>query len=236
MSMVLQVNNLKKNFGSKEVLKGIDLSLENGRVLGILGPNGSGKTTLLNLIESFLKPSQGEILINGMQAGVETKGMVSMLQDKNVFPAWMKVKDAIKFYEDFYEDFDENKARELMKQLNIEENDKIKALSRGTLEKFSLILTISRNAKLYILDEPLSGVDPVAREEILDMIIDNLNENSSMIITTHLISELERILDEAAFIKDGQIILKGEAEELRMEKGASLDEIYRSLFRKQEGK
>lgn len=234
MNMVLEVNNLKKNFGIKEVLRGIDLSLERGRILGVLGPNGSGKTTLLNLIEGFLKPLQGEILIDGKQAGVETKGIVSMLQDKNVFPVWMKIKDAIEFYKDFFGDFDERKARELINQLNINENDKIKALSKGTLEKFSLVLTISRNARLYILDEPLSGVDPVAREEILDMIIDNLNEDSSMIITTHLISELEKILDEVAFIKEGRIILQGSAEELRIEKGASLDEIYRNLFRKQE--
>lgn len=232
METILQINNLKKAFGSKIVLNDINLSLQKGKVMGILGPNGSGKTTLLNLIEGFLKPTEGTVSIESKNAGVETKALTSMLQDKNVFLTWMKVSDGLAFYSDFFKDFDKTKAKELLKSLSISETDKIRNLSKGTLEKFSLALTISRKAKLYILDEPLSGIDPIAREEILELIVNNLDEESSMIITTHLIAELERILDEVVFIKDGSIILQGDAEEIRMERQTSLDKLYRELYRK----
>ncbi|MCM0648217.1 ABC transporter ATP-binding protein [Clostridium swellfunianum] len=232
METILQINNLKKAFGSKIVLNDINLSLQKGKVMGILGPNGSGKTTLLNLIEGFLKPTEGTVLIESKNAGVETKALTSMLQDKNVFLTWMKVSDGLEFYSDFFRDFDKTKAKELLKSLSISETDKIRNLSKGTLEKFSLALTISRKAKLYILDEPLSGIDPIAREEILELIVNNLDEESSMIITTHLIAELERILDEVVFIKDGSIILQGDTEEIRMERQTSLDKLYRELYRK----
>lgn len=231
MSNILEIKGLSKSYGQKLILKDINLYLEKGKVLGLLGPNGCGKTTLLNLIESFLKPTQGKILIDEIEAGVETKNLVAMLQDKNIFSRWMRVKDGVEFYKDFFEDFDEEKAKNLLKTLGIEEKDKINTLSKGTYEKFALALTLSRKAKLFILDEPLSGVDPLAREEILDIIIDNLDGEVSMIITTHQIYELERILDEVAFLKDGNIFLKEEVETLRAKNSASLDDVYKEIYK-----
>ncbi|MDD7795202.1 ABC transporter ATP-binding protein [Clostridium sp. 'White wine YQ'] len=232
MEILLEVKNVKKSFGRKIILDGVEFTLEKGKVLGILGPNGSGKTTLLNLIQSFLKPTEGEIYIDGKVAGVETKGRVSMLQDKNIFSWWMKVKDGIEFYKEFFGDFDEEKANSLLDRFKIDRAQKIKSLSKGTYEKFAIILALSRNAKLFILDEPLSGIDPLDREEVTDIIINNLNEESSMIVTTHLVAELERIFDEVAFVKDRKIFLKGDSEILREERNSSLEEIYREIYKR----
>ncbi|MBL4931344.1 ATP-binding cassette domain-containing protein [Clostridium paridis] len=232
MEILLEVKNVKKSFGQKIILDGVEFTLEKGKVLGILGPNGSGKTTLLNLIQSFLKPTEGEIYIDGKTAGIETKGKVSMLQDKNIFSWWMKVRDGIEFYKEFFGDFDEEKARNLLDRFKIDRNQRIKSLSKGTYEKFAIILALSRNAKLFILDEPLSGIDPLDREEVTDIIIDNLNEESSMIVTTHLVAELERIFDEVAFVKDRKIFLKGDSEILREERNSSLEEIYREIYKR----
>ncbi|WP_238883558.1 ABC transporter ATP-binding protein [Clostridium sp. YIM B02551] len=232
MEILLEVKNVKKSFGQKIILDGVEFTLEKGKVLGILGPNGSGKTTLLNLIQSFLKPTEGEIYIDGKLAGVETKGKVSMLQDKNIFSWWMKVKDGIEFYKEFFVDFDEEKANSLLDRFKIDRNQKIKSLSKGTYEKFAIILALSRKAKLFILDEPLSGIDPLDREEVTDIIINNLNEESSMIVTTHLVAELERIFDEVAFVKERKIFLKGDSEILREERNNSLEEIYREIYKR----
>ncbi|MEA4825999.1 MAG: ABC transporter ATP-binding protein [Clostridium sp.] len=230
MSTILEAKNLSKNYFNKKALNGINLSIEKGKVLGFLGPNGSGKTTFIKIAAGILRQSNGEILINGMKPGVETKKLVSYLPDRNYLYKWMKIKDAIEFFNDFYEDFDVKRCKELLDFMKLEEDYKITALSKGMMEKLNLTLVLSRKSKLYILDEPLAGVDPVAREKILDAIIQNYNEDSSMIITTHLVKDIERIFDDIAFIKDGAIVLSGNAEDLRCERGKSIDELFREVF------
>ena len=230
MSSLLEIKDLYKTIKGKKVLNGIDLSLEKGKVLGIIGPNAQGKTTLLNTIQGFLKFDKGEIKVDGLSIGAETKNYIAFLQDKNIFHKTMKIKDAINLYSDFFNDFDMEKMKYYLDFMNLDIEAKIKDLSKGTSEKFSLSLTLRRKAKLYLLDEPISGVDPVSREKILDAILDNLSEESSMIITTHYIGELERIFDEVAFLGDGKIIEFGDAEELREKYKLSIDEIYRKVF------
>lgn len=230
MSAVLEARNLAKNYFTKKALKDIDITLEKGKILGFLGPNGSGKTTFIKIVAGILRQSSGEIFIEGTKPGVKTKAMVSYLPDKNYLFKWMKIKDAVGFFKDFYEDFDEKRCKELLEFMNLEEESKVTSLSKGMMEKLNLTLVLSRKAKLYILDEPLAGVDPVAREKILDAIIQNYNEDSSMIITTHLVKDIERIFDDVAFIKDGEIVLSGNAEDLRLQKGKSIDELFREVF------
>lgn len=230
MSAILEAKNLSKSYFNKKALDGINLSIEKGEVLGFLGPNGSGKTTFIKIAAGILRQSNGEILINGIKPGVETKKLVSYLPDRNYLYKWMKIKDAIEFFNDFYEDFDVKRCKELLDFMKLEEDYKITALSKGMMEKLNLTLVLSRKAKLYILDEPLAGVDPVAREKILDAIIQNYNEDSSMIITTHLVKDIERVFDNIAFIKDGNIVLSGNAEDLRCERGKSIDELFREVF------
>jgi len=230
MSTVLEARGLAKNYFTKKALKDVDITLEKGKILGFLGPNGSGKTTFIKIVAGILRQSSGEIFIEGTKPGVKTKAMVSYLPDKNYLFKWMKIKDAVEFFKDFYEDFDEKRCKELLEFMNLEEESKVTSLSKGMMEKLNLTLVLSRKAKLYILDEPLAGVDPVAREKILDAIIQNYNEDSSMIITTHLVKDIERIFDDVAFIKDGEIMLSGNAEDLRLEKGKSIDEIFREVF------
>lgn len=230
MSAILEAKNLSKSYFNKKALNDINLSIEKGEVLGFLGPNGSGKTTFIKIAAGILRQSNGEILINGMKPGVETKKLVSYLPDRNYLYKWMKIKDAIEFFNDFYEDFDVKRCKELLDFMKLEEDYKITALSKGMMEKLNLTLVLSRKSKLYILDEPLAGVDPVAREKILDAIIQNYNEDSSMIITTHLVKDIERIFDDIAFIKDGAIVLSGNAEDLRCERGKSIDELFREVF------
>ncbi|MEG1255064.1 ABC transporter ATP-binding protein [Clostridium sp.] len=227
---VLEVTNLVKTFGSKHVLNGIDINLETGKVLGILGPNGQGKTTLLNIISGLFKPTGGEIKVNGIKVSHETKKLVSYLQEKDYLSKWMKVKDAIDFYKNFFPDFDESKAYQLLKFMNIDTNMKLKTLSKGMLEKVGLSLTLSRRCSLYILDEPISGVDIISRDKIINAIIDNLDINASMIITTHYVGELEKLFDEVLFLGEGSIIESGDAEDLRVKYGASIDQIYRKVF------
>ncbi|MCY6960697.1 ABC transporter ATP-binding protein [Clostridium brassicae] len=230
MDNVLQVKNLSKSYFTKKALKSVNLELDKGKILGLLGPNGSGKTTFLKIAAGILRKSGGEILISGEKPGVKTKAIVSYLPDRNYLYKWMTIKDAMGFFKDFYEDFDEKKCEELLKFMKLEKESKVTALSKGMMEKLNLSLVLSRNAKLYILDEPLGGVDPVAREQILDAIVNVYSEEASMIITTHLVKDIERIFDDVAFIKDGEIILNGNAEELRSEKGQSIDELYREVF------
>ncbi|WP_242844107.1 MULTISPECIES: ABC transporter ATP-binding protein [Clostridium] len=227
---VLEITTLSKNFGAKHILNEISFNLKKGKVLGILGPNGQGKTTLLNVISGLFKPTLGTVTINGMSVGRETKQFVSYLQEKDYLFKWMKVNDALKFYKDFFYDFNESKALSLLKFMNIQTDAKLKSLSKGMLEKVALSLTLSRNCNLYILDEPISGVDIISRDKIINAIIDNLDSNASMIITTHYVGELEQIFDEVIFLGDGSIIEKGDAEELRIKYGTSIDKIYRKVF------
>lgn len=227
---LLEINNLVKNFGSKHVLNGLSLTLKKGKVLGILGPNGQGKTTLLNIISGLFKPTGGEVTLNGIRVGAETKQLVSYLQEKDYLPKWMKICDAIKFYKDFFTDFDEEKCIRLLKFMNLDTNLKLKSLSKGMTEKLGLSLTLSRKANLYILDEPISGVDIISRDKIINAIIDNIDYNASMIITTHYVGELERLFDEVIFLGEGSIIEQGDAEDLRMKYETSIDQIYRKVF------
>lgn len=227
---LLEITNLTKNFGSKHVLNSLTLTLTKGKVLGILGPNGQGKTTLLNLISGLLKPSGGNIKINGIEVGTETKKFVSYLQEKDFLPKWMKISDSIKFYKDFFSDFNEEKCLKLLKFMNLDSSLKLKSLSKGMLEKLGLCLTLSRSASLYILDEPISGVDIISRDKIINAIIDNIDSDASMIITTHYVGELERLFDEVIFLGDGSILEQGAAEDLRLKYEASIDQIYRKVF------
>ncbi|ADL67684.1 ABC transporter ATP-binding protein [Thermoanaerobacterium thermosaccharolyticum] len=230
MGLILKTANLTKNYYSKKALKGINIELEEGKILGLLGPNGSGKTTFIKIAAGILRPTSGEILIDGQEPGIYTKLIVSYLPDINYLYKWMKIRDAINFFKDFYDDFDIEKSKRLLDFMMLDENDKVTSLSKGMLEKLNLTLVLSRNAKLYIFDEPLGGIDPNTREKIIDAIIDNIREDSSMIISTHLVRDIERLFDDVAFISDGEIILKGNAEELRMERNKSIDEIFREVY------
>ncbi|MBZ9686108.1 ABC transporter ATP-binding protein [Clostridium estertheticum] len=230
MNNILKSENICKSYLNKKALRGVNLEIMPGKILGLLGPNGSGKTTFLKIAAGILHASSGQILIDGEKPGVYTKSIVSYLPDNEYLLKWMKVKDAVMYFKDFYSDFDEKKAKELLLFMNLDENSPVKNLSKGMKEKLKLTLVLSRTAKLYILDEPLGGVDPTAREKILNAIINNFSENSSMIITTHLVNDIERIFDDVAFISDGEIILQGNAEELRMKRAKSIDELYREVF------
>lgn len=228
---ILECKDLMKNYGNKDALKGIDLQVKRGRIVGLLGPNGSGKSTLIKLANGLLTPTSGEILIGGMKPGVETKKIVSYLPERTYLNDWMKVSDIIKFFADFYEDFNSEKAYDMLKKLNINPEDKLKTMSKGTKEKVQLILVMSREAELYLLDEPIAGVDPAAREYILNTIITNYNENATIIISTHLISDIENILEDVIFISNGEIYLTNSVDEIRDEKGKSIDRLFREVFR-----
>lgn len=230
MENILEVKNVSKRLGGKEVLKDISITLSSGKVLGILGPNGNGKTTLLNIIIGFLKADSGEVKINGIEVGSETKKIISFLQEKSNLSKRMNINDAINFYMDFFQDFNIDKMNELIKFMNLDRSLKIKALSKGMLEKLCLSLVLSRKVQLYILDEPISGVDLVAREKIMDAIINNIGDEKSIIITTHYVGELEQIFDEVAFIGDGKVLEHGNAEELRAKYEKSIEEIYKKIF------
>lgn len=230
MYNILKAETLGKSYFNKKALQGVTLTIQQGKIVGLLGPNGSGKTTFLKIAAGILHPSSGQILIDGQKPGVYTKSIVSYLPDTEYLLKWMKIKDAVQYFKDFYPDFDEKKAAELLEFMKLDAASSIKSLSKGMKEKLKLTLVLSRKAKLYILDEPLGGVDPTAREKILDAIINNFSESSSMIITTHLVNDIERIFDEVAFISDGEIVLQGNAEELRLSKSKSIDELYREVF------
>ncbi|WP_346207082.1 ABC transporter ATP-binding protein [Caldifermentibacillus hisashii] len=230
MSNIVEINNLTKKYANKTALDNVNLNIERGKVVGILGPNGSGKTTLIKILTGLLRQTSGEVLIDGNKVGVKTKSAVSYLPDRNFLYKWMRIEDASHMYKDFYTDFDEAKFNELLAFMNLNRSMKIDSLSKGMHEKLNLALVLSRNAKLYILDEPIAGVDPVARDQILDAIINNYNEDSSMIITTHLVRDMESMFDEVVFLKDGQIVLTGNAEALREEKAKQIEEIYKEIF------
>ena len=231
MDNILKAEGLTKRYANKIALNSMNLTVPKGKILGLLGPNGSGKTTFLKIAAGLLTKSLGTIEIDGKEAGRETKAFVSYLPDKQFLYKWMKIKDAFNYYEDFFKDFDRKKALDLLEHMNLKPDMKVNTLSKGMTEKLLLTLCLSRNSKLYLLDEPLGGVDPVTREKILDAIIENYSSESSIIITTHLVSDIERLFDSAAFINDGHIILEGDAENLRNEKNMSIDEIYREVFK-----
>lgn len=228
---ILECKKLFKSYGRKVSLKGIDLSIKRGRIVGLLGPNGSGKSTLIKLTNGLLTPTNGEVLINGNKPGIESKKIVSYLPERTYLSDWMRVSDIIKFFKDFYEDFCEEKAYDMLSKLNINKEDRLKTMSKGTKEKVQLILVMSRQAQLYLLDEPIAGVDPASRDYILNTIISNYSENATVIISTHLISDVEQILDEVIFISNGEIYLHKSVDEIRGEKGKSVDALFREVFR-----
>ena len=228
---LLEIKNLSKSYDNKEVLKNINLNISSGKIVGLLGKNGAGKTTLIKLINDLLVPTSGEILVNGNRIGVDSKKVISYLPEKTYLNKQMKVSEVIDYFKDFYDDFDEIKAKKLLKDLDLNIDFKLSKMSKGMQEKVQLVLVMSRNADLYILDEPLGGVDPATRDYILDTILSNFNENASIIISTHLISDIERILDEVIFIDKGKIILQSDADKLRNKEGYSIDEIFRRMFK-----
>lgn len=228
---ILQCRDLSKRFSGRYALNGINMDMPRGRIIGLLGPNGSGKTTFMKLANGLLVPSGGSILINGSKPGPETKQVISYLPDKDYLPDWMKVSDLIKMFVDFYADFDHLRARDMLQRLSINEEQRLKSLSKGTKEKVQLILAMSRRAQLYLLDEPIGGVDPAARDYILNTIISNYNENGSVIISTHLIADVEQVLDDVIFIKDGTIAACTSVDEIREKEGKSVDEYFREVFR-----
>ncbi len=231
MSEILRCENLTKKYADTTALNSINLTLESGKIVGLLGPNGSGKTTLIKLINGLLTPTQGAVLINGKAPGVETKKEVAYLPDNSYLNSWMTVKQIVSFFKDFYDDFREDLAYEMLKRLSISPEMKLKTLSKGNKEKVCLILVMSRNAKLYVLDEPIAGVDPAARDYVISTIINNYNPEATVLISTHLISDIEQILDEAIFIQQGDILLQKSIDEIREEHNKSVDELFREVFR-----
>ena len=228
---ILQCKNLSKRYGATEALRGIDLELEAGRIVGLLGPNGSGKTTFIKLANGLLKPSEGEILIDGNSPGKETKAEVAYLPDRDFLPDYMSVSQLIKYYSDFFDDMNMAKAEEMLRSLDLDKDMKLKKMSKGTREKVQLILTMSRDAKVYFLDEPIAGVDPAARDYILRTIITNYNPDALVVISTHLIADVENVLDEVVFIKEGKIVLHKEADVIREEEAKSIDGLFREVFK-----
>ena len=228
---ILECRELSKRFGKTAALDNVSLKLEPGRVIGLLGPNGSGKTTLIKLANGLLTPSEGEILIDGEAPGPKTKAVVSYLSDKEYLPDWMSTRQLMDFFEDFYKDFDRQRAEEMLLRLGLDEKQKVKTMSKGTREKVQLILVMSRRAKLYLLDEPIGGVDPATRDYILDTIIRNYNPEAAVLISTHLIADVEQVLDEVIFIQNGQILLQSDVDSIREEKGMSVDQYFREVFK-----
>ncbi|WP_447516042.1 ABC transporter ATP-binding protein [Clostridioides difficile] len=228
---IVEFKGVNKSYGTKNVLKNIDLNIPKGKIVGLLGPNGSGKSTMIKLMNGLLQPDNGEIMINGIKPSIETKKIVSYLPERTYLNDWMKVSDLLKFFYDFYSDFDVRRANEMIKSLDIDVNEKLKTMSKGTKEKVQLISVMSRNASIYILDEPIGGVDPAARSYILKTILKNYSEDSTLLIATHLISEIENICDEVIFISKGEIVLQGDVEAIREEKGKSIDALFREEFK-----
>lgn len=231
MSTVLQTDALVKDYGNKIALAGINLNLESGKIIGLLGSNGSGKTTFLKLVAGILTPTGGKISVCGMPVGVETKKIVSFLPERTYLNDWMRISEMLEYFADFYEDFDMERAKRMLLSLGVDENAKLRTLSKGTREKVQLVLVMSRRAKLYLLDEPIAGVDPVAREFILETILSNRNPDSTILISTHLISDVEKVLDEVIFIRDGKILLQSDTETIRTEQEKTIDEYFREVYK-----
>ena len=228
---LVKCNNLCKEFDNKQILNNINLIIPKGKIVGLLGKNGSGKTTLIKLINDLLTPTSGEVLINGEKPSIKSKKVISYLPERTYLDKSMKISQIITFFDEFYDNFDKEKAIKLLKDLDLDINSKVSKMSKGMQEKLQLTLVMSREAELYILDEPLGGVDPATRDYILDTILSNFSEGASVIISTHLISDIERILDEVIFINKGKIVLTSSADELRKKENASIDEIFRRCFK-----
>ena len=231
MNPILECKDLTKRYGNKTALDQISFSLMPGKIIGLLGPNGSGKTTLIKLLNGLLVPTEGHIFIDGLTPGVETKKFVSYLPERTYLNSWMRVCDIIDYFQDFYEDFDKARAYDMLKRLNINPSDRLRTMSKGTKEKVQLILVMSRRARLYCLDEPIAGVDPAARDYILSTIIQNYDENATIIISTHLISDVENILDDVVFIQNGHIRMVDSVENIRFNHGKSVDALFREVFK-----
>lgn len=229
---VVSARNLTKIYsGNTPALDGINIDIPYGQIIGLLGPNGSGKTTLIKMLAGLLTPTSGEISIGGNQIGLESKKIVSYLPERTYFNSWMTVRECMDYFADFYDDFDMQNAEKMLSSLNIDVSSKLRTLSKGTKEKVQLVLVMSRHAELYLLDEPIAGVDPAARDYILSTIIGNYNPKATVLISTHLIADIEPILDSFIFVKDGKVIARGNADAVREEKGKSLDELFREVFR-----
>lgn len=228
--IILEVKGLEKSFGRKKALKNLSFSLERGRIVGLLGPNGSGKTTLIKLLCGLLRADGGSIRISGMEPGTGTKRIVSYLPDRMYVADWMRVSDLMKLFSDFYKDFRMERAEAMLKSLGIDPKDRIKTMSKGTKEKVQLIMVMSREAELYLLDEPIGGVDPAARDFILKTILTNYSSNATVLISTHLISDVEKVLDEVILLREGEILRKEPVDQIREEEGRSVDALFRNLF------
>ncbi|MEG1683949.1 MAG: ABC transporter ATP-binding protein [Oscillospiraceae bacterium] len=228
---ILECSNLVKQYGKLTALSGIDLTIQPGRIVGLLGPNGSGKTTLIKLANGLLTPTSGGLTICGMKPSVATRALVSYLPERTCISTWMNVTQLLDFYGDFYADFQRDAATEMLTHLGIDKKQRVKQMSKGTREKVQLILVMSRKAKLYLLDEPIGGVDPATRDYILNTIISNYNEEASVVISTHLIADVEKVLDDVIFINRGQIVLQSSVDAIREEKGMSVDALFREVFK-----
>lgn len=231
MSEVVRCQGLTKKYGGLIALNSVDLSIESGKIIGLLGPNGSGKTTLIKIINGLLTPTSGTVTIDGDLPGIATKAKISYLPDNNYLNSWMTVGQIVDMFRDFYDDFRPKLAYEMLAKLGITPEVRLKTLSKGNKEKVSLILVMSRNARLYVLDEPIAGVDPATRDYIISTIINNYNPKASVLISTHLISDIEQVLDEVIFINNGRIMLKRSVDDIRAENGKSVDELFREVFR-----
>lgn len=231
MSEILRCENITKNYGNKLALSNVNLSLESGKIIGLLGPNGSGKTTLIKILNGLLTVTGGNIYIDGMSPGSKTKEIVAYLPDNSYLNSWMTVRQIIDYFIDFYDDFRPELAYEMLMYLDIPVEARLKTLSKGNKEKVCLILVMSRNAKLYVLDEPIAGVDPAARDYVISTIINNYNKDATVLISTHLIADIEQVLDEAVFLKEGRVILHQSIDQIREEHGKSVDELFREVFK-----
>ncbi len=228
---LVKITNLTKKYQNKSALSNINLTLERGRIVGLLGPNGSGKTTMMKILTGVIRDYEGTVTIGEKKIGPETKALVSYLPDASYFSPWMTPLDIISLFKDFYADFDEQKCLEMVKRLGLSEKQKIRTMSKGMIEKFQLCLVMSRNASLYVLDEPIGGVDPAARDYILDTILTNYNEDATIFMSTHLISDVERIFDTVIFLKEGEIVLEGDIDNIREKEGKSIDQLFREVFK-----
>ena len=231
MTPILTCTGLSKRYGAKQALSGVNLTVPRGRIVGLLGPNGSGKTTLIKIAAGLLTPTEGELRVGGYLPGIETKRIVSYLPERTYLNDWMRVRDLLKYFSDFYADFRVDTARQMLSDLGIGDNMRLRTMSKGTKEKVQLILVMSREAELYLLDEPIGGVDPATRDYILRTIISHYSENATVIISTHLIADVEQVLDDVVFLKEGQIHTVSSVDELREEKGKSVDALFREVFR-----